>query len=404
MSLRVLVASGGYKEGLRAEAVVEAIACGVRRAAPDLTVAELALADGGEGTVTTLQRMAGGEIHTRTVTTPDGGAVEARYAILSDGRAVIELAEAAGLQQIDASATDLLQTSSRGVGELIEAALDRGARHIVIGCGDSGINDGGAGLCRALGARLLDANGDEIAEGGIGLCDLTEIDDRSLDPRLAETTIEVACNTENILTGEHGVARVFGPQKGADDDTVDTLAQAMQRWADIIERDCGHVVAELPGGGASGGCGAGLAGVLGAHLVSRFEYLFPLFQVDDAIQNADLILTAEGGLDYKSANGKIPAELGRRGAAAGKPVIVLAGIVDPTAEVILDEGVHAYFSISERPQSIEEAIQETSTALEHISEHLIRTFLAGVVFGRLGAGNTNLGPHTAAAALDSADG
>lgn len=383
MPLKILIAPSGYKESLDAESVAAAIAAGAVRAG-DVEVVELALADGGEGTAVTLARMTGGQVHRCSVTGPVGDPIESHFAILGtsgDRTAVVELAAAAGLKHVPLDRRDPLRTTTRGVGELIAAGLDAGASRIIIGCGDSGVNDGGAGIASALGARLLDRNGRDIPEGGLGLAELDQIDLSNLDPRLASATIEVACNIQNVLTGPSGVARLFGPQKGASPDDVEQMARGLDLYADVIHRDLGIDVRNMPGGGASGGAGAGLHAFLGATLHSRFDLLFPYFDLDRAIADADVIVTAEGGLDFKTARGKIPAEIGERGRAAGKPVIVLAGTVGDDAAVVLDHGVCAYFSTVERPQSLAEAMERTRDQLELLTEHVVRTFLAGMAHG-----------------------
>jgi glycerate kinase len=260
-------------------------------------------------------------------------------------------------------------------------ALDAGAESIVVGCGDSGVNDGGAGLLEALGALLLDNDGRTIEPTGAGLCRIARLELEGLDRRLAQVDLRAACNPRNVLTGPYGVARLFGPQKGASPDEVETLAAALERWAGVIAHITGRDVRNTPGSGASGGVGAALQGVLGAQLVSRFELLFPYFALDEEIARADLVITAEGGLDYRTARGKIPAEIGERGAAAGKPVIVLAGGLGERPEAVLDHGVCAFFSTVGRPESLREAMERAHDEVALVAEHVLRTFLAGVAFG-----------------------
>ena len=386
-TIRVLIAPSGYKESLSAEDVAVAIAEGVRRACPSIEVTKLALADGGEGTARTLARLTDGEVRAVRVTGPVGEPVDSHFALLGGGgtpTAMVELAAAAGLKLVPRDRRDPGRTTTRGVGELIVAALDGGARKIVVGCGDSGVNDGGAGLVQALGARLLASDGAEIEPGGINLARLARIDPAGLDPRLGEVEIEVACNIRNVLTGPQGVARVFGPQKGASPEDVEALAAGLDNYAAVIERDLGIDVREMPGGGASGGVGAGLHALLGATLRSRFEALLPLFELDRHMAEADLVITAEGGLDSKTPRGKIPAEIGERGKAAGLPVIVLAGTIGEGAEVVLRHGVCSYFSTVGAPETLEEAMARAHEEVALVAEHVLRTFLAGVKLGRKG--------------------
>lgn len=385
--LRVLVAPSGYKESLDAESVAAAIGRGVRRASADVIVHELPLADGGEGTAATMARVTHGETIAARVTGPVGEPIESGFALLGDEvdgqrTAVVELAAAAGLRHVPPDRRDPVRTTTRGVGELIARALDASATRIIVGCGDSGVNDGGAGLAAALGVRLLDGKGDPIGPGGVELARLRHIDLSGRDARLDHVGVEVACNIRNVLTGPDGVARLFGPQKGASAEQVEMLAAAMDNFAGVVERDCGVDVRTIPGGGASGGAGAGLHALLGAELRSRFDLLFPYFDVDRAIDAADLVITAEGGVDHKTARGKIPAEIGMRGRAAGKPVLVLAGTIGERAEVVLDHGVCAYFSTVPRPLTLAELMRDTAEQLELIGEHVTRMFLAGMAIGR----------------------
>jgi glycerate kinase len=188
-----------------------------------------------------------------------------------DRTAVIEMAAAAGLSLVPAAKRNPLLTTTFGVGELIRHALDAGARTILVGCGDSGTNDGGAGMAQALGVRLTNRQGAEIGRGGQALLSLARIDVSGRDPRIGRTKIEVICNPNNVLCGTHGVARVFGRQKGASDDAIEQLARALDRYAEVLERDLGAALRDVPGSGASGGLGAGLAALLGAALVPRSE-------------------------------------------------------------------------------------------------------------------------------------
>jgi glycerate 2-kinase len=388
--MRILIAPSGYKECLDAVDVAKAIAQGIRRAAPYIEVAELPLVDGGEGTAATLARVTGGDIIPVTVTGPMGNPVESHFALLggsSLGVAVVELAAAAGLTLVPRDCRDPRLTTSRGVGELIKAALDTGARHILIGCGDSGVNDGGVGLAQALGARLLDRNGQDIPGCGLGLDQLDRIDLSGLDPRIAETRIEVACNIKNLLTGPEGVARVYGPQKGASPEDVEQLAAALDRYADIIERDIGCDVRLIPGGGASGGVGAGLHALLGAELRSRFDVLLPHFDLDNQISQADLVITAEGGLDFKTVRGKIPAEVGDRARALGIPTIVLAGSIGDNADVVRLHGVASFFSSMTAPSTLEDAITHARRDITQVAENVMRTFMIGMSLANQAAFN-----------------
>jgi glycerate kinase len=250
--------------------VATAIAAGVRRVLPGATVDTVPIADGGEGTARILADATGGRTVAATVTGPVGEPVRAHWARLggdTSGTAVVEMASAAGLRLVPTDRRDPGATTTRGVGELIAAAVDGGARHVIVGCGDSGTSDGGAGALRALGARVLDADGRDLPEGGSHLARADRVDLSGLHRRLADTEIVLACNIHNVLCGPRGVARVFGPQKGASASQVAELSAALERWAAILERDGvakGLDIRFGGGTGASGGLGAGLVAGLGA--------------------------------------------------------------------------------------------------------------------------------------------
>jgi glycerate 2-kinase len=322
----------------------------------------------------------GGELHPVTVTGPVGDPVEARVGILGgDGprTAVIEMAAAAGLRLVPRGLRDPLATTTFGVGELIARALDLDPERIIVGCGDSGTNDGGAGMAQALGVRLLDAAGRDIGRGGGELARLDRIDRSGLDPRIERVRIDVACNVHNLLCGPRGVARVFGPQKGASPETVERLATALDRYADVLLRDTGAYVRDLPGGGASGGLGAGLHALLGARLRPRYDVVMAYLDLEGLLDDADLVLTAEGGIDVQTPHGKVPSEVARRAARRGVPTIALAGTIGEQARVNFDAGIESYASILEAPCALDEAIDDAPRLLADCAERVMRMLRVG---------------------------
>ena len=390
--MNILVAPSGYKECLEADRVAAAIARGVAKVGAAVDVRYLPLVDGGEGFAAGMAAATQGRVHTVLVSGPLGQQVEAQLGEIgnTDGPVfVVELAQAAGLRLVPPDARDPMRTTTRGVGELILAALDRGAKRIIVGCGDSGTNDGGAGMAQALGCRLLDSRGEDIGPGANGLLDLAAIDLSQRDTRLSGVSIEVALNITTMLCGPRGVARVFGPQKGADAGTITLMERALENYAAIVERDVGIAVADLPGGGASGGVGTGLAALLGAELRSRYDVVLPHFDLETHLRWADLVLTAEGGLDLQTPQGKIPVEVARRAKAFGLPVIALAGQVDAAARVVYDYGIDAYFSTTVRPSTLISAMAEAEETLANTAENVVRAFLLGSDYGRKSAAATN---------------
>ncbi|APU22442.1 glycerate kinase [Actinoalloteichus sp. GBA129-24] len=383
--LRIVVAPSGFKESLDAESVAEAIAAGVRRVVPDAVIDSIPLVDGGEGSARTLARVTGGEVIPVTVTGPLGTPVDAHIAILGgpgERTGVVEMAAAAGLRLVPPAFRDPGRTTTRGVGELILAALDHGCRRILVGCGDSGTCDGGAGALQALGVELTDVRGESIRPGGAALTGVHRIDIGRMDPRLADTGMVLACNPHNLLTGPAGVARVFGPQKGADAEQTAQLAAAMDRWAAVLAEHCGTELGRVAGSGASGGLGAGLAGVLGARLRPRFEVMLDHVDLDAALATADLIITAEGAIDFQTPHGKVPSEVARRAKPYGRPVIALAGTIGRGARDNYAAGIDAFAGILAAPVELSEAIARAAELITDATERALRLVLVGAAMGR----------------------
>ncbi|WP_151484318.1 glycerate kinase family protein [Streptomyces albicerus] len=396
MLTRFAVAPSGFKESLSAQAAADAIAAGVRRVVPDAEVDLIPLVDGGEGTARALAAATGGRLVALAATGPLGEPVGTHFALLGSGAAsgsgsgsgdtaVVEMAAVAGLSLVPHGLRDPGATTTYGVGELIRAALDTGVRRVLVGCGDSGTSDGGAGALQALGARLLDADGFELPHGGRELTRLHRIDPSGLDPRLKDVDLLVACNPYNVLCGERGVARVFGPQKGATPTQVEELSAALENWAYVLTRDLGGTATDLRHGrgtGASGGLGAGLA-ALAARLLPRFEVLLDHLDLDARLARADLVLTAEGALDHQTPRGKVPAEVARRAKLHGRPVLALAGTLGEGAHTV--PGVDAFTGILPAPMARAEAFLRAAELLTDATERALRMILLGAGLPR-GAG------------------
>lgn len=391
---RILVAPSGFKESLDAIEVADAIAAGVRRALPGVHVSTLPVPDGGEGTVSILAATTGGVTTETVVTGPVGLPVTATWVMLGGSgprTAVIEMAAAAGLSLVPHDLRDPGETTTRGVGELIAAALDAGADRIVVGCGDSGTCDGGAGALAALGARILDDDDEVVPDGGRHLHRVARVDLSRMHPRLAQVPVELACNATNVLCGPRGVARVFGPQKGATADQVQHLELGLERWADVLRRDGvggpgGFDLRTGDGTGASGGLGAGLAAGLGAVLRSRFESLLTPdllgSDLDAEIAAADLVITAEGAIDFQTPRGKVPAEVARRAGLAGVPVMAIAGSLGQGAPDVHDIGIGAVTSIMAVPMPLADAVAQGRRLLVEATERSMRMLLLGAAVSR----------------------
>ncbi len=376
--MKIILAPDKFKGSLSAPRAARAMARGVLAACPAATLDLVPVADGGEGTVEALVAATGGTFREATVTGPLGEAVVARFGLLGDGTtAVLEMASASGLVLVPHGQRDPLRATTRGTGELLRAALDLGARSIIVGIGGSATNDGGAGLAQALGARLLDAEGEELPPGGAALARLAKIDATSLDPRLASTEIRVACDVSNPLCGPSGASAVYGPQKGATPDMVARLDVALDHFARIIARDMGREVADLPGAGAAGGLGAGLVAFAGGRLTPGIDLVIDTLGLRDRLRGADLCLTGEGCLDASSAFGKTAVGVARLARELGVPCLALAGMIGDGAEAVLNRGIDAYASIAPGPGPLAEAIAEAESRLQRATEQFVRAVLAG---------------------------
>ncbi|GGO79363.1 glycerate kinase [Marinobacterium nitratireducens] len=362
--MKILIAPDSFKESLSAEQAASAIGQGFQAIYPDAELVLVPVADGGEGTTEALVAATGGESYTDRVTGPLGTELDAVWGRLGDGEtAVIESAAASGLDRVPAADRNPWLATSRGTGELIRAALDKGARHIIVGLGGSATNDAGAGLLQALGARLLDGEGQEIPQGGGGLERLARIDLEGLDPRLAETRFEVACDVDNPLTGENGASAVFGPQKGADPEMVRKLDACLANFARVVEKTNGKAINDIPGAGAAGGLGGAFLAFFDARLKPGIDIVLDAVDIDRKLDGVDLVITGEGRIDSQTVRGKTPVGVSRRARLQGIPVIALAGSVSADSDCVHDFGIDALFSIVPGIVTLPEALESASDNL-----------------------------------------
>ncbi len=325
----VVCAPNAFKGTLSARSAATAIARGVRDAGAHAV--EVPVADGGDGTLDILVAARGNasSVARHRVTGPLGHPVIARLGWLGPREAVVELAEASGLRRVHPGTLDALHATSRGTGELIRIALEGGADRILIGVGGSACTDGGAGMLQALGGRLTDSHGVDIGAGGAGLEDLARVDLVSLLPALADCSIDVACDIRGPLLGPDGAAMMFAAQKGASPHDVRRLEAALSHFAAIAAAGGAHDLATMPGSGAAGGCGFGLA-LAGARLLAGADLVCDAVGLDAALSGAALVITGEGRLDSQTATGKAPAEVAARAKNAGIPCVAIGGtVLDP---------------------------------------------------------------------------
>jgi len=383
--MKIVIAPDSFKESLSALEAATQIEAGFREVFPTWTYLKVPVADGGEGTVAALVAATGGRVVGRTVTGPLGAPVEAFFGITGDGRtAIVEMAAASGLALVPQARRDPLAATSYGVGELLLAALDAGARKLIVGVGGSASNDGGAGMAQALGVRLLDAQGSALdaGVGGGALARLARIDASGLDPRLRRCAIEVACDVDNPLTGPAGASAVFGPQKGATPTLVAQLDANLQHYATVIEADLGIALAALPGGGAGGGMGAALVAFLGAQLRPGADIVAEALGLDALVADADLVITGEGRLDRQSVHGKTPLGVARIAKRHGKPVVAIAGGLGAGAELLHAHGIDAMFGAVQRACTLEQALAEAAANLRLAARNVAEAIRIGRGLGR----------------------
>ncbi|BFI60347.1 glycerate kinase [Yersinia pseudotuberculosis] len=359
--MKIIIAPDSFKESLTAMQVAEAIEQGFSEIFPQAEYIKLPMADGGEGTVESMVAATGGELVNVEVTGPLGVPVKAFYGWMGDGEtAVIEMAAASGLHLVAPEQRNPLITTSYGTGELILAALNHGARKIILGIGGSATNDGGAGMMQALGVQLSDQQGKALTVGGAALAQLVDIDLSQLDDRLAQTDILVACDVDNPLCGAKGASAVFGPQKGATPERVQQLDAALQHYGEKIEQVTGKSVINVAGAGAAGGMGAALFGLLNARLQPGIEIVTEALKLAAAVQEADLVITGEGRIDSQTIYGKTPVGVARVAKRFDIPVIAIAGSMAPDYEVVHQHGLDAVFSVLNHIQTLPEALEEAS--------------------------------------------
>jgi glycerate 2-kinase len=393
--LKIVVAPAGFKEGLGPSDVAACIALGLKETLPDATITCVPVADGGEGFTSLVVDAIGGSLHEATVTGPLGSRQSAQYGVLGkqfDETFVIETASAAGLRQVPPKFRNPLHSTTFGLGELIRIGLDRGPRRIIMGCGDTSTNDAGAGMAQALGVKLLDRFGKNIGTGGVELLKLSRIclDDR--DRRLEQVSLELVCSPLSVLCGSNSTTIRYAPQKGATPDAVEILTAAIENFALVVARDIGINVCDLPGGGACGGIGASFHALLGGNLRTGLSAFAEFFDMDHAIEGADLIITGEGKIDWQTAAGnKAPWLVATIAKRHRVPVIAIVGSIGEGAETAVQAGIDGLFPIIEGPISLDEAMTQAPALLQRAGRRLGSLLAVGC---KLGAAQSKALPLT----------
>lgn len=373
--MKIVIAPDSFKGSLSAKRVGLAIEKGVKRAFPESAAVIIPMADGGEGTMECLIDATKGRFVKTVVQDPLGRDIESGFGILGDQTTcVIEMAMSSGLYLIASDERNPLATTTYGFGQLIVAALDHGCRKFILGIGGSATNDGGAGMLQALGIELLNQAGQSVGYGGGELYAVAEIRTAGLDPRIAESEFAVACDVDNPFVGPNGASAVFGPQKGATQAVVEQLDRCLINFADVIQRTQGVAIHDMPGTGAAGGLSGAILAFLNGKLESGVSIIARIMKLDAAIEDADLVITGEGQVDFQTARGKTPCGVAHIARQYGVPVVILAGCVGTGIDSLYEHGVTAVVSIVNRPMTLEEAMSGAESLLEEAAEGIIRIY------------------------------
>ncbi|MCA5967537.1 glycerate kinase [Pseudomonas syringae pv. syringae] len=371
--MKIVIAPDSFKDSLSAQAVADAIASGLAEVWPHAELIKFPMADGGEGTIEALLAACNGELMSASVSGPLGAPVNAQWGWLADSRtAIIEMAMASGLQLLTLAQRDACVTSTEGTGQLISAALDAGARRVILAIGGSATNDGGSGMLSALGARFLDADDQPLAPGGLALANLARIDLSGFDPRLSDVRVEIAADVDNPLCGPNGASSIFGPQKGASPEQVVALDAALGCFADQTAQVLGQDLRDSPGSGAAGGMGFAAKAYLKASFRAGVEVVAELTGLEQALIGADLVITGEGRFDAQTLRGKTPLGVARVAQRRQVPVIVLAGTLGDGYEQMYAHGIGAAFALVSGPMSLEQACRETRRLLHERARDVAR--------------------------------
>ena len=368
---KILLIPDSFKGTMSSGEICSIMKNSIQNYYPEAQIIGIPVADGGEGSVDSFLAAVGGQKITVTVKGPYFEDIQSFYGILADGTAVIEMAAAAGLPLVgDNLHPD--KTTTYGVGQLIKHAAEAGSKKIIIGLGGSATNDGGTGAVSALGIRFLNASGQAFIPTGGTLNEISSIDMSGLDPLLADLEIITMCDIDNPLCGPSGAAAVFGPQKGADEAMVKLLDANLAHMAEMIKRDLGKDITDLPGAGAAGGMGAGMSAFLDSRLQMGIETVLDTVKFDSLLHGADMVFSGEGKIDFQSLRGKVVIGVARRTKKAGIPLIAIVGDIGDSIEGAYNEGVSAIFSINRVAVPFKEAKPRSKSDLALTMDNLMR--------------------------------
>ncbi|WP_313897761.1 glycerate kinase [Bacillus litorisediminis] len=371
----MLIAIDSFKGSLSSVDSGEAISLGIKEVYDDAEIVIIPIADGGEGTVEALVQATQGKYVEKEVIGPLGRPVQAVYGILGNGTtAVIEVAAACGLPLVPVNERNPYYTTTYGVGQLILHAIEKGCRDFIVGLGGSATNDAGVGMLQALGFSFIDDDEKEIGYGGLELQKIRKIDLTGVHKELKNCTFKAASDVTNPLSGENGAAYIYGPQKGATPEMVQVLDKGLAHFANLTLAQLGKDIQHISGAGAAGGLGAAFAGFLNAEIHSGIDVLFETVGMKEKMAGVDLVITGEGKLDGQTSMGKAPLGVAQLASQFNIPVIALAGGVTKEASILNQRGITSFFSITNGPLSLEEAMDPVNAFenMRMMTEQLFR--------------------------------
>lgn len=377
--MHIVIAPDSFKESLSALEIANIIEQGFQSVFPEASFSKIPVADGGEGTLQAIVDAKNGRLVAIEVNDPLQRKVTAHYGLVDNNSvAIIEMATASGLTLLSTDERDPLITTTYGTGELIRHALDHGARKIILAIGGSATNDGGAGMLQALGAQFLDRNQQPLSAGGAALQQLHIIDLSNFDVRIQECEFEIACDVDNPLVGERGASAIFGPQKGATEENVQTLDSALDHYANITTALFNEDHRFAHGAGAAGGMGFAALAFLKGQLKPGISIVMDIVNLANAVKDADLVITGEGKIDRQTIFGKTPIGVAKTAKKFGKPVIGIAGSLGYDAYHVHDHGIDAVFTVTQRPETLEKALKDTGNNLLSLSRNIAILYQLGM--------------------------
>ncbi|PHK49998.1 glycerate kinase [Staphylococcus edaphicus] len=373
--MNIILAPDSFKGSMSATEVATYMSQSISDVFPKAEIHTLPVGDGGEGTMEALVNATDGTFTTVNVTGPLGNKVTAQYGVLNDKQTcVIEMAEASGLKHVPNHALNVMQATTFGTGELIKAALDSGYTKFILALGGSATNDAGAGMLQALGAKLLDQYDNEVGFGGTCLQHIRNFDLTHFDARIKHCTFTIATDVQNPLIGNNGASFVFGKQKGATEAQLNALEQNLTHWADLVALEKGIRLHDLPGAGAAGGLGGAFKAFFPSHFEDGIQVVIDYIKLDEYMDNADLVITGEGRIDFQTFYGKTPMGIAKFAHKYKVPVIFIGGSIDVDVDRFNDVGVIGAFSLTNGPMSLEDTITQSESLVKKATKNIVKTF------------------------------